>query len=97
MMEKGGYVYILSNYTRTTFYIGVTSDLQTRIQAHIEGNGSSFTRKYNCRYLVYFETHHTIIGAIEREKQLKGWHREWKLNLIKSINPSLNDLTDEIY
>ncbi|HYG38979.1 MAG TPA: GIY-YIG nuclease family protein [Cytophagales bacterium] len=93
---KGGYVYILTNYKKTTLYIGVTSNLKTRISQHKDGNGSAFTTKYNCKYLIYYEFHNTITEAIEREKQLKNWHREWKFNLIKSINPNLTDLSYEI-
>ena len=93
---KRGYVYILSNYTRTTFYIGVTSNLGERVQEHISGEGSVFTRKYNLKYLVYMEEFVTIQDAIAREKQLKNWHREWKIKLIKSVNPEMRDLTNEI-
>ncbi len=93
---KGGYVYIMSNYTRTTLYIGVTSHLYTRVTQHKNGKGGKFTKNYNCKHLVYFETFERITDAIGREKQLKRWHREWKLNLIKSMNPTLRDLFDEI-
>ena len=94
-MGKVGYVYILSNFKRTVFYIGVTSDLETRIQKHKNNQGSSFTKKYNLRYLMYFEEFSNIEEAIEREKQLKNWHREWKINLIKEFNPDMNDLSTE--
>jgi putative endonuclease len=93
---KKGYVYILSNYHRTTFYIGVTSNLVKRIEQHRLGKISSFTNKYKLHDLVYFETFDEIRFALVREKQLKNWHREWKLNLIKSINPEMKDLSNEI-
>ena len=77
---------------RTTLYIGVTSDIERRIQEHREGIGSKFTSKYQTKYLVYFEEFQSIQLAIAREKQLKTWHRDWKVNLIKSINPELKDI-----
>ncbi len=85
-------VYILSNYARTVFYIGVTSDLQGRMQQHKNGEGGAFTSKYKCHYLMYYEDWNDIKRAIEREKNLKNWHREWKINLIRKENPDLLDL-----
>ncbi|WP_207427025.1 GIY-YIG nuclease family protein [Pedobacter sp. SYSU D00535] len=95
-MHKGGYVYIVSNIQRTILYVGVTSDLREGIYQHREGQGSVFSKKYKCKYLVYYEVIGDITHAIEREKQLKNWHREWKLNLIRSFNPEMRDLFDEI-
>jgi putative endonuclease len=92
---KPGYVYILSNKGRTSFYIGVTSDLRTRIYQHRYEHGSAFTSRYNCHDLVYYEFYDYIVDAIAREKQLKRWHRQWKINLILSVNPGLRDLSDE--
>ena len=86
------YVYIMSNTYRTTFYIGVTADLSQRIIEHHDGIGSKFTSKYNLKDLIYFEEFTDIDQAISREKQLKNWHKEWKLNLIKTINPKLETL-----
>ena len=86
------YVYIMTNSYRTTFYIGVTSDLSKRVIEHHEGVGSKFTSTYNLKDLVYFEEFTDIDQAISREKQLKNWHKEWKLNLIKTINPKLETL-----
>ncbi|MBI4546402.1 MAG: GIY-YIG nuclease family protein [Ignavibacteriae bacterium] len=93
---KRGYVYILSNYTRTTFYIGVTSKLGPRFDEHQAGVGSKFVRKYNLKYLVYYEVFDRIEDAIRREKQLKKWHRAWKIRLIKSVNAEMRDLSEEI-
>jgi putative endonuclease len=93
---KNGYVYILSNFKRNMLYIGVTSDLIERVREHKTGNGSAFTRKYGLKYLMYFEEHPNIEAAIQREKQLKNWRREWKLNLIKQQNPSLKDLWGDV-
>ncbi len=89
---KKNWIYILSNKTRTTLYIGVTSNLRRRIAEHSEHKGSTFTQKYNVTNLIYFEEFPDINQAIAREKQLKNWHREWKLNLIKETNPKLETL-----
>jgi len=89
-----GFIYILSNYTRTTLYIGVTNDLQERVTEHRNGTGSEFTSKYKLYYLLYFEEYQSIQLAIAREKQLKRWHREWKFNLIRTVNPELRDLME---
>lgn len=95
-MPKGGYVYIISNRTRSVLYIGVTSNLEKRVSEHKNGEGSVFTKRYNCCDLVYYEFHDHILAAIEREKQLKKWKREWKDKLIKSVNPHFDDLSNEI-
>jgi putative endonuclease len=76
----------------TTFYIGVTNNLERRVAEHKSGEGSIFTSKYNLDYLVYYEMITDIKTAIKREKQLKRWHREWKINLIKELNPTFEDL-----
>lgn len=89
---KKSYVYILTNKYRTTFYIGVTSDLKKRLSQHYEGIGSEHTKKYQIRYLVYYEEFSDIDQAILREKQLKNWRKEWKMNLIKKLNPTLETL-----
>ena len=87
------YVYIMSNKKLTTLYIGVTNDLERRVLEHKQGTGSDFTARYKLDRLIYFEQGSRIEDAIEREKQLKRWHREWKWNLIKSMNPTLEDLS----
>ena len=91
---RRGYVYIMSNSRRTVFYTGITNDLERRTREHKEGIGSAFTVKYKLKFLVYFEEFQSIQLAIAREKQLKRWHREWKINLIKSINPEMKDLSE---
>lgn len=96
-MIKGGFVYLISNFNRTTIYIGVTNDIERRILEHKIGIGSKFSSKYNLKYLMYFEEHTTINDAIEREKQLKNWHKEWKWNLVKEDNPNFIDLADDWY
>jgi len=82
----------MTNTYRTTFYIGVTADLYQRVTEHQEGIGSKFTAKYDLKDLIYFEEFTDIEQAISREKQLKNWHKEWKLNLIKDKNPNLETL-----
>jgi len=89
-------VYILANKHNTTLYIGVTNNLNRRVYEHQQKLVSSFTQKYNLTKLVYFELHERVETAILREKQLKNWHREWKVNLIKQNNPEFKDLTEEI-
>jgi len=90
-MEQS-FIYIMTNTYRTTFYIGVTSNLTKRVVEHQEGSGSKFTKKYNLTDLVYFEVFSDIDQAIAREKQLKNWHHDWKVNLIKEQNPTLRTL-----
>jgi len=82
----------MTNKYRTTFYVGVTNDLHKRIVEHQNGIGSEFTRKYNLKDLIYFEKFSDINQAISREKQLKNWHKDWKLNLIKEKNPNLESI-----
>jgi putative endonuclease len=92
MKMNSGFTYILSNYKRTVFYIGVTNNLERRTIEHSKGVGAKFNEKYKCKYLVYYEQFSNIEDEIRREKQLKNWHRDWKINLIKSINPEMKDL-----
>jgi len=89
---KKGYVYILTNKPKGVLYIGVTSQLMPRSEQHLTTRTNSFTRKYNLNKLVHLEEYPTITEAIQREKQLKRWHREWKINLIESNNPNWEDL-----
>lgn len=95
--EPTGFVYIMSNYSRSTLYIGVTSNLLQRVQEHQSGKSeSSFTDKYNCVYLVYYEFYDFVSEAIKREKQLKNWRRAWKDELIAKLNPDLRDLYPDL-
>ena len=82
----------MSNTYRTTFYIGVTSNLHNRVIAHADGKGSAFTKKYNLKDLIYFEEFLDINQAIAREKQLKNWKKDWKIELIKNQNPTLETI-----
>jgi putative endonuclease len=83
-MERGGCVYIVSNKRRTVYYIGVTADLIRRVLQHKAGEGSVFTKKYNCTDLIYYEYYLRIEEAIAREKVLKKWKRAWKEELKKA-------------
>ncbi|MEK7617088.1 MAG: GIY-YIG nuclease family protein [Patescibacteria group bacterium] len=87
------YVYILTNKNNTTLYIGVTNNLERRIYEHKNELIDGFTKKYKLKKLIYFEECSQVNDALVREKQLKNWHREWKLNLIKNTNPTLRDLS----
>jgi len=91
---KNSFVYILTNFDETTFYIGVTADLEKRIFEHKNKLKKGFSSKYNLSKLVYFEEFSDIEDAIKREKQLKNWHREWKINLIKQNNSDFLDLSE---
>lgn len=98
-MDRGGCVYILTNHSNRVLYTGVTADLYARIVEHKEKYfPGAFTSKYHCNKLVYYEQHCSIIEAIAREKQIKNWKREWKINVINEMNPQWDDLfnTSEI-
>lgn len=86
------YVYILTNKVNTVLYIGVTNNIQRRTFEHRSDLIAGFTRKYRLHKLVYFEEYADILDALEREKRLKRWHRDWKFNLIRSKNPSLDEI-----
>jgi len=81
---------------RPTLYIGVTNDLIRRVYEHKHGFVEGFTEKYGLKKLLYFEVFNRVEDAIAREKQLKHWKRNWKLNLIKEMNQGLKDLYSEI-
>ncbi|MDD3775443.1 MAG: GIY-YIG nuclease family protein [Sulfurovaceae bacterium] len=93
---KNGYIYIMTNKPKGTLYIGVTSDLAKRIYQYKNNILDGFTSAYNLKTLVYYEIFDDMQNAIFREKQLKNWHRGWKINLIESINPNWNDLYRDI-
>ena len=92
-MKKTCAVYIMTNYSQSSLYIGVTSNLQKRVWEHKNKVVVGFTEKYNINKLVYYELTDSIETAINREKQLKRWHRDWKINLIKEMNPDFRDLS----
>ena len=90
--ERQPCVYILASQPRGTLYIGVTSELIGRLWQHRNGVVPGFTRRYKVHHLVRYELFGDMEGAILREKQLKRWHRQWKINLIESENPDWHDL-----
>ena len=93
------YVYILTNKRKTVLYIGVTNNLNTRLQFHKENNSlnkNAFTSKYKCFYLIYYEHYNDINVAISREKQIKGWTRIKKEQLINELNSQWKFLNDDI-
>ena len=94
--EMGFWVYILANRRGGTLYVGVTNDLVRRAFEHREGLVPGFTKRYGIKMLVYYERHDTAAAAIQREKNIKHWPREWKIDLILSMNPDWRDLYDEI-
>ena len=93
---KNFYVYILAGKRNGTLYIGMTNNLNKRVYEHKHGLIEGFTKKYNVHKLVYFEKTDDAIGAITREKQLKKWKRNWKIELIEKDNPEWKDLYDEL-
>ena len=94
---KSFYVYILASKPGGTLYIGVTNSLRRRLEEHASGNGSKFTKKYNVHLLVYYEQTENIESAIRREKNLKKWNRQWKVELIEKENPEWKNLSDELF
>ncbi len=95
-MSNTYYVYIMASKRNGTLYIGVTDDLSRRVWEHREGLVDGFTKKHNVHQLVYFETFEDINEAIHREKRLKKYKREWKINLIQEHNVEWPDLTETI-
>jgi len=87
------YVYIMTNKYNTVFYIGITNNIVKRAFEHRMGFIEGFTKRYRLKKLVYVEEFDDVKEAIAREKQLKNWHRDWKLNLIRKINPDFKDLS----
>lgn len=96
-MTKGGYVYILASGRNGTLYVGVTSNLLQRTEQHTSHTTPGFTDKYQVSLLVWYQQHDDIESAIQREKQLKNWHRDWKLKLIEELNPDWKDLAKELF
>src|SRR5271168_1121284 len=92
MPARTYYTYIMSSRTKV-LYIGMTNNLECRVQQHKEGKRDSFTKEYPCHHLVWFERHATAASAIAREKQLKGWRRAKKLALIEQQNLAWQDLS----
>jgi len=98
MKDHNYFTYIVTNPGKTVLYTGVTNDLPTRLLQHYENRGSnkSFAGKYYCYKLIYYERHSYINHAIEREKEIKGWVRRKKLELINTFNPNWHFLNEEV-
>ncbi len=95
-MRRGGWTYIMTNRAYGVLYIGVTAHLAARVLQHRAGQGSEFCRRYRLDRLVLIERHERIEDAIVREKALKTWKRDWKLDLIDAANPQWQDLWDTL-
>ena len=96
MMMRGGWTYLMTNRPRGVLYIGVAADIAARIVQHRMGKGSLFCRRYCLTRLVLAEQHDRIDDAIRREKMLKAWKRQWKIDLIDATNPEWRDLWEVI-
>jgi len=98
MVSRDGIIacYMMANQMHGSIYIGVTSHLIARVHEHREGHGSRHTSRYGLKRLVWYEGHETITGAIQREKSLKRYPRDWKCNLIERINPDWSDLYNSL-
>jgi putative endonuclease len=91
-MQKQYYIYILGSKKNGTLYIGITNNLIQRIEQHKSKEIKGFTQKYNVTRLLYYEIYFDARIAIEREKSLKRWKRQWKMNLIERFNPYWDDI-----
>ena len=89
------YTYVLASKRLGTLYTGVTNDIVNRVQQHKNGIGSSFTARYRVHLLVYYEVFDDVRDAIQREKAIKRYYRQWKINLIEKDNPDWRDLSEE--
>ena len=95
-MDKTYFVYILASRINGTLYIGVTNDLLRRVSEHRLHVAEGFTKRYDVTRLVWYEAFGSVEAAILREKQLKNWHRAWKVQLIEGANPRWDDLFDTL-
>jgi putative endonuclease len=95
-MEKSSYVYILASQPYGTLYVGVTSNLIKRVFEHRSATVAGFSKEYGVKGLVWYEVHSDVYEAIRREKQIKKWNRDWKINLVQGMNPDWRDLFDDI-
>ncbi len=96
MLTKTYYVYILASGRNGTLYTGVTNDLARRVLEHKQRATPGFTKRYGVDRLVWFEAGNSIEGAIARERQIKHWNRQWRINLFKDSNPDWDDLYPSI-
>ena len=96
MNQRAYYIYILASKRNGTLYIGVTNDLIRRVYEHKNDLVDGFTKKYRVHRLVYYEETNDVYEAILREKRMKKWKRQWKIELIEKMNPHWRDLYDEL-
>jgi putative endonuclease len=96
-MEKISFVYMMGSASRRALYTGVCASLYKRVWEHKKNIGGSFTAKYKCHRLVYYEQFANVLTAIDREKEIKGWRREKKNRLVETMNPEWKDLAAEWY
>ena len=96
MVQHNYYVYLLTSYDNSVFYVGVTNDLIRRVIEHKVHRNDGFTNQYGVNKLVYFETFSNVVDAIRREKQMKHYKRLWKVNLVNGVNAEWNDLSSQI-
>ncbi len=96
MQTKQYFVYILASKKNGTLYIGITNDLIKRVYEHKNNLADGFTKKYDVHNLVYYEIHNDASSAITREKQLKKWNRQWKIELIEKTNSDWKDLYNNL-
>ena len=97
MQEKQPCVYLIANQPYGTIYVGVTSNLKQRIWQHREKLIDGFTKKYLIDKMVWYELHESMEEAINREKKIKNWRRDWKVNLINRFNPDWHDLYEGLF
>ena len=96
MLTQSYFVYLLAGRRNGTLYVGVTNDLIKRVGQHKQGLVDGFTKKYGVKMLVWYELTESIESAVLREKQIKKWNRDWKIELIRASNPQWRDLYEEI-
>jgi len=96
MLTRNYFVYLLASRRNGTLYVGVTNDLIRRVCQHKQGLVEGFTKKYGVKMLVWYEQTESLESAILREKQIKKWNRDWKIELIRASNPQWRDLYEEI-
>jgi len=95
-MQRGGWVYIMTNRRNGTLYLGVTGDLSRRVWQHREALIDGFMKTYGLKHLVWYEHHDDIRPAIQRERTMKHWPRAWKVRLVNSMNPDWDDLYEAL-
>jgi putative endonuclease len=94
-MDRRYFVYIMTNRKDGTLYVGVTNNIQRRVAEHASGEPPGFTKQYNLKRLVYYEEHNEVQMALSREKNMKAWKRQWKIDLIQKDNPDWKDFSLE--